>query len=148
MGLIVGKMADFGFLLASWVACLWLWNFWVYDFMSMKFSKFMGCYDFLGFWGFYEFFFFGIFEVVCVMLCSELGIFIALAFVKMPWMMTGDCGWATVFFFFFWGTNWQWVWVLGKKKKAAPSDWHGAHKQGEKYWVMTSEWWCQTGRVF
>ena len=69
--------------------------------MGMKFSKFMGCYDFLGLWGFYEFFFFfGIFGVVCVMLCSELGIFIALAFVKMPWMMTGDCGWATVFFFF------------------------------------------------
>ena len=69
--------------------------------MGMKFSKFMGCYDFLGLWGFYEFFFFfGIFGVVCVMLCSELGIFIALAFVKMPWMMTGDCGWATIFYLF------------------------------------------------
>ena len=26
-----------------------------------------------------------------------------------------------------------------------PSDRYGAHKQCEKYWVMTSEWWCQTG---
>ena len=71
--------------------------------MGMKFSKFMGCSDFLGLWGFYEFFFFflGIFWVVCVMLCGELVIFLALAFVKVPWMMTGDCGWATIFFFFF-----------------------------------------------
>ena len=35
------------------------------------------------------------------MLCGELVIFLALAFVKVPWMMTGDCGWATIFFFFF-----------------------------------------------
>ena len=70
LGLIGGKMADFGFLLASWVACLWLWKFWVYDFMGMKFSKFMGCYDFLGLWGFYEFFLFlefsGLFVWSCV----------------------------------------------------------------------------------
>ena len=69
--------------------------------MGMKFSKFMGCYVFLGLWGFYKifFFFFGIFWVVYVMLCCELVIFLALAFVKVPWMMAGDCGWATIFFF-------------------------------------------------
>ena len=36
----------------------------------------------------------------------------------------------------------------GKKKKATPSDRYGAHKQCEKYWVMASEWWYQTSRVF
>ena len=36
----------------------------------------------------------------------------------------------------------------GKKKKAAPSDRYGAHKQCEKYWVMRNEWWHQTSRVF
>ena len=51
-----------------------------------------------------------------------------------------------VFFFFFFFC--YWVWWYWKKKKAAPSDRYGAHKQCEKYWVMTSEWWCQTGRVF
>ena len=35
------------------------------------------------------------------MLCGELVIFLALAFVKDPWMMTRDCGWAFFFFFFF-----------------------------------------------
>ena len=35
-----------------------------------------------------------------------------------------------------------------KKKKTAPTDRYGTHKQYEKYWVMTSEWWCQTDRVF
>ena len=69
MGLIGGKMADFGFLLASWVACLWLWKLWVYDFMGMKFSKFMGCYDFLGLWGFYEFFLFLEFSGLFVWSC-------------------------------------------------------------------------------
>ena len=101
--------------------------------MGMKFSKFMGCYDFLGLWGFYEFFFFfGIFGVVCVMLCSELGIFIALAFVKMPWMMTGDCGWATIFFFLRDKLTVS-LGTMKKKKKAAPSDRYEAHKQCEKY---------------
>ena len=47
------------------------------------------------------FFVFGIFWVVCVILRGKLVIFLALAFVKVPWMMTGDCGWATIFFFFF-----------------------------------------------
>ena len=65
------------------------------------------------------------------MLCGELVIFLALAFVKDPWMMTRDCGWAFFFFFFFkeqiddefeyW------------KKKNAPSDRYEAHKQYEKY---------------
>ena len=51
------------------------------------------------------------------MLCSELGIFIALAFVKMPWMMTGDCGWATVVFFFFFFLRNKLTVSLGTRKK-------------------------------
>ena len=80
-----------------------------------------------------NFFFFGIFGVVCVMLCSELGIFIALAFVKMPWMMTGDCGWATIFFFFLRNNLTVCLGIRKKKKKTAPSDKYEAHKQCEKY---------------
>ena len=38
-------------------------------------------------------------------------------------------------------------WVLGKKK-ATLSDRYGVHKQCEKYWVMASKRWCQTGVVF
>ena len=124
MGLIVGKMADFGFLLASWVVCLWLWNFWVYDFMGMKFSKFMGCYDFLGLWGFYEFFFFlefsGLFVWCCVVNWASL---LLLHLWKcLGWWQEIVVG-LRFFFFFFWGTNWQWVWVLGKKKKKSCTEW-------------------------
>ena len=69
-----------------------------------------------------------------MILRGKLVIFLALAFVKVPWMMTGDCGWATIFFFFFFkeqidGEFGYWE----KKKKKAPSDRYEAHKQCEKY---------------
>ena len=67
------------------------------------------------------------------MLRGQLVIFLALAFVKVPWMMTGDCGWATIFFFL----RDKLTVSLGigkkKKKKTAPSDRYEAHKQCEKY---------------
>ena len=78
------------------------------------------------------FYFYGIFQVFCVMLCGELVIFLALAFVKVPWMMTGDCGWATIFFFFFFKEQIDDEFEYWKKKNA-PSDRYEAHKQYEKY---------------
>ena len=65
------------------------------------------------------------------MLCGELVIFLALAFVKDPWMMTRDCGWA--FFFFFFLSNKLTMSLSTGKKKNAPSDRYEAHKQYEKY---------------
>ena len=53
-----------------------------------------------------------------MILRGKLVIFLALAFVKVPWMMTGDCGWATIFFFFFFLRNKLTVSLgIGKKKK-------------------------------
>ena len=44
---------------------------------------------------------------------------------------------------------WGWKSSAGNKIEVLwPSDRYRAHKQCEKYWVMTSEWWCEIGVVF
>ena len=71
--------------------------------------------------------------------CVSLSSFFSFSFhTRWLLLLPSNMGFSLFFFFFF----------SLKKKKNAPSDRYGAHKQCEKYWVMTNEWWCQTGRVF
>ena len=91
-----------------------------------------------GFLGFFFFFFSSSFTGF-----GDLGFFFSFSFLLS--LGSGDLG-----FFFpppFLLSLGLGFWVLGKKK-ATLSDRYGVHKQCEKYWVMASKRWCQTGVVF